>query len=155
MTYFVVPRAPLRRATSRRISHEVLPMKENKESKLGALIRKHEADILAEWLKAQFARQSRRDQVHEAEIRATSKEFLNAIVEAMRDGSADIGTSSWAKVRDLLAEMSSTRASQGFSATETATFVLSLKEPIFARLRQDITDARTVADEMWVATLLL
>jgi rsbT co-antagonist protein RsbR len=130
-------------------------MKENKESQLGALIRKHEADILAEWLKAQLARQTRRDQVHEAEIRATSKEFLNAVVESMRDGSADIGSGSWAKVRDLLAEMSSTRASQGFSATETATFVLSLKEPIFARLRQDITDARTVADEMWVATLLL
>jgi rsbT co-antagonist protein RsbR len=58
-------------------------------------------------------------------------------------------------VRDLLTEISSSRASQGFSPTETATFVLSLKHPLFARLRAEITDARTLAEEMWRATLLL
>ena len=131
-------------------------MKENKESQLADIIRKHETDILAEWLKAQMARQSRRDQLHETEIRATSKEFLGAMVEAMRSsGSVDISSGDWSKVRDLLAELSSSRAAQGFSPTETAIFVLSLKEPIFARLRKEVTDARTLGDEMWVTTLLL
>ena len=131
-------------------------MKENQESQLAAMIRKHEADILAEWLRAQLARQSRRDQLHETEIRATSKEFLAAIVEAMRaTGSVDVTTEAWSGVRDLLAELSSARAAQGFSPLETAIFVFSLKQPLFARLRQEITDARKLADEMWVATLLL
>ena len=130
-------------------------MKENKESQLAALIRKHQTDILAEWLKAQMARQSRRDQLHETEIRATSKEFLGAMVDAMASGTADLRSGNWSKVRDLLSELSSTRAAQGFSPTETATFVLSLKEPVFARLRQEVPDARSLADEMWVATLLL
>ncbi len=33
--------------------------------------------------------------------------------------------------------------------------MLSLKEPLFARLRKDVTEARQLADEMWIATLLL
>jgi rsbT co-antagonist protein RsbR len=131
-------------------------MKDNKESQLAALIRKHESDILAEWLRAQLARQSRRDQLHEAEIRATSKEFLAAMVDAMRaSGSVDVRSPDWSKVRDVLTELSSARAAQGFSPTETAIFVFSLKEPLFVRMRKEITDARQLADEMWTATLLL
>jgi rsbT co-antagonist protein RsbR len=126
------------------------------ESQLIAIIRKHEADILAEWLKTQLGRQSRRDQLHEAEIRANSREFLAALVEAMRaTGSVDVRSEGWSKVRELLSEISNSRATQGFSPTETATFVLSLKHPLFARLRTEITDARRLAEEMWTATLLL
>jgi rsbT co-antagonist protein RsbR len=43
--------------------------------------------------------------------------------------------SSFAPLRDILAELSRTRALQGFSPTETATFILSLKQPLFTRLR--------------------
>jgi len=126
------------------------------ETQLAAIIRKNEADILSEWIKAQMAKQTRRDQVHEAEIRANCKEFLAALSEAMRaTGSVDVRSSDWSKVRDLLTEISTSRATQGFSPTETATFVFSLKHPLFARLRAEITDARALAEEMWRATLLL
>ena len=126
------------------------------ETQLAAVIRKNEADILSEWIKAQMAKQTRRDQVHEAEIRANCKEFLAALSEAMRaTGSVDVRSSDWSKVRDLLTEISTSRATQGFSPTETATFVFSLKHPLFARLRAEITDARALAEEMWRATLLL
>ena len=126
------------------------------ETQLAAIIRKNEADILSEWIKAQRAKQTRRDQVHEAEIRANCKEFLAALSEAMRaTGSVDVRSPDWSKVRDLLTEISTSRATQGFSPTETATFVFSLKHPLFARLRAEITDARALAEEMWRATLLL
>ena len=126
------------------------------ETQLAAIIRKNEADILSEWIKAQMAKQTRRDQVHEAEIRANCKEFLAALSEAMRaTGSVDVRSPDWSKVRDLLTEISTSRATQGFSPTETATFVFSLKHPLFARLRAEITDARALAEEMWRATLLL
>ena len=126
------------------------------ETQLAAVIRKNEADILSEWIKTQMAKQTRRDQVHEAEIRANCKEFLAALSEAMRaTGSVDVRSSDWSKVRDLLTEISTSRATQGFSPTETATFVFSLKHPLFARLRAEITDARALAEEMWRATLLL
>jgi rsbT co-antagonist protein RsbR len=68
----------------------------------------------------------------------------------------DIASSAWAPVRDFLAEISRTRARQGFTATETATFILSLKLPLFARLRQEYAnDAAALGAEIWTATELI
>jgi rsbT co-antagonist protein RsbR len=45
---------------------------------------------------------------------------------------------------------------QGFSPSETATFVFSLKQPLFRRLRKELsTDADALADELWATTVLL
>jgi rsbT co-antagonist protein RsbR len=45
---------------------------------------------------------------------------------------------------------------QGFSPTETATFILSFKRPLFARLREDLAaDPARLADDTWRVTLLL
>jgi rsbT co-antagonist protein RsbR len=55
-----------------------------------------------------------------------------------------------------LTTISQSRARQGFTPSETATFVFSLKEPLFARLSQELrSDAKTLADEIWRATVLL
>ena len=52
--------------------------------------------------------------------------------------------------------LSASRARQGFTPTETATFVFSLKQPLFAVLREAYKqDAEGLAREMWVATTLL
>jgi rsbT co-antagonist protein RsbR len=56
----------------------------------------------------------------------------------------------------LLDELSRARLVQGFSPSETATFVLSLKEPLFELLRREIGDnADSLAREIWSATGLL
>jgi len=51
--------------------------------------------------------------------------------------------------------VSSSRALQGFTPTETATFVFSLKQPIFMQLRHRADDAQSLADDIWSATTLL
>ena len=51
----------------------------------------------------------------------------------------DISDPRWAAVRELLTDLSRTRATRGFTPTETATFVFSLKEPLFAALRGNAT----------------
>ncbi len=43
----------------------------------------------------------------------------------------------------------------GFSPSETATFVFSLKQPLFARLRAEIRETDPLVDEMWAASTLL
>jgi rsbT co-antagonist protein RsbR len=58
-------------------------------------------------------------------------------------------------VRDFLAGVSRSRALQGFSPSETATFVLSLKQPVFTRLRKQISSANELAESMWATTLIL
>jgi rsbT co-antagonist protein RsbR len=131
-------------------------MKETDKNPLAAILRKHEADILAEWIAEQAGRSSRRDASQEAEQKATSKEFLSAMVAAMGEGSAtDTSAPNWSHVRELLSEISARRATQGYSPAETATFVFSLKQPVFKRLRKEITDAQALADAFWAATLLI
>jgi rsbT co-antagonist protein RsbR len=59
-------------------------------------------------------------------------------------------------MRDLLEEISRGRAVQGFTTAETATFVLSIKQPLFGMLRTEFgNDGQKLADEIWATTLLL
>src|SRR4051812_48832588 len=111
----------------------------NSSSKLPSLLRQAEGEILADWLRQQLSsRTIRSNVIRESDLREQSRAFLAALREAMESGNLnDIASSAWAPVRDFLAEISRTRARQGFTATETATFILSLKLPLFARLRQE------------------
>ncbi len=62
----------------------------------------------------------------------------------------------WQPVREFLASISTSRARQGFSPSETATFVFSLRRPLFNLLRQEIgKDVNALADEFWTVTMLL
>jgi rsbT co-antagonist protein RsbR len=69
---------------------------------------------------------------------------------------ADIAGRAWQEVRDFLGSVSESRARQGFSPSETATFVFSLKEPIFVRLQRELgKDALALGAELWALTVLL
>jgi rsbT co-antagonist protein RsbR len=59
-------------------------------------------------------------------------------------------------MKALLREVSLTRAAQGFSPTETATFVLSIRGPLMDRLQTEFGhDAAALADGMRGCSLLL
>ena len=131
-------------------------MKDQQKQLLVEILRKFEPEILAQWLREQAASQTRKDQVQEAEIRSVSRDFLSALVEALQSpGDTDLRSDSWGKVRDILSELSSARAQQGFSPAETAMFVFSLKQPLFTRLRAEIRDAETLAAALWDATVVM
>ena len=130
-------------------------MKEQEKSGLAAIIRNNETEILAEWIREQAAGQKRKDPIQEVEARRVSKEFLSASVEAMGTG-AQVEGREWDRVRDILSELSASRAAQGFSPSETARFVFSLKQPVFTRLRADLErDPKAFAEQVWVATTMI
>jgi rsbT co-antagonist protein RsbR len=54
----------------------------------------------------------------------------------------------------MLARISQSRAEQGFSPRETATFIFSLKQPLLSRLR-DVADGDEFARATWATTMLL
>jgi rsbT co-antagonist protein RsbR len=98
---------------------------------------------------------TRRDLMSEAELERQSREFLSAFLEAASvDGTADINGPEWASVREMLARISQSRAEQGFSPRETATFIFSLKQPLLSRLR-DVADGDEFARATWATTMLL
>jgi rsbT co-antagonist protein RsbR len=91
-----------------------------------------------------------------AELERQSRDFLGAFVSAANQGgTTDIHGPGWTSVRELLGRISEGRAKQGFSPSETATFVLSLKEPLFRQLRKNISDPKMLAEETWSCSLLL
>src|SRR5262249_7236465 len=135
-----------------------LHMQSNGRSKLVEIVQNETRELLADWMKQQCAADTvRPDLINERELREQSQQFLRALSEAAQHGSlADIQGPAWAAVRELLEHISSSRATQGFTASETATFVFSLKQPLFARLRRAHgRDADGLADDIWQTTVLL
>jgi rsbT co-antagonist protein RsbR len=128
-------------------------------SKSADLIQKYEAEILQDWVQAQLTSvTSRPDLMQKAELQEQSRELLQNVAQALRSGAdvADIKGAAWQDVRDFLALVSESRARQGFSPSETATFVFSLKEPLFARLQRELAkDAPALATELRALTALL
>jgi rsbT co-antagonist protein RsbR len=55
----------------------------------------------------------------------------------------------------LLADLSRSRAAQGFSPSETATFVFSLKQPMLDMLRRGLSDVEELVRETWLTNALL
>jgi rsbT co-antagonist protein RsbR len=125
---------------------------------LRKIIAQSQKELLADWVEAQLSATTlRSDLMKENELREQSRELL-ALLQAATGGGdiARIDGSDWASARDFLARVSRSRAQQGFSPSETATFVLSLKQPLFSRLRAELAqDAQALADEVWATTDLL
>ena len=123
---------------------------------LAQLLVTHEQSILTEWINLQLKGTTlRADLMSERDLREESRKFLTLVREALRGGE-DIHSVSWTPVREFLASLSMSRARQGYSPSETATFVFSLKQPIFTVLRHELgKDASAFADEVWTASSLL
>jgi rsbT co-antagonist protein RsbR len=131
-------------------------MAQNAYSPLAALLSRHEQTLLDDWVRLQLAGAGRRDDpTVEREVREQSRRFLGALQRALASGSDDIRTDAWGDARAVLTEMSGRRARQGYTPSETATFVFSLKQPLFERLRADAKDPAALTEAVWSASTLL
>jgi rsbT co-antagonist protein RsbR len=127
------------------------------KSRLNEILEKNETEILDDWMREQLGSGTlRKDLLTDSELRKQSQELLGLIINATQSGNVtEITSPEWKPVLDFLAATSKTRATQGFSPTETATFIFSLKQPIFTRLKKDAgSNASLLADEIWTATIL-
>jgi len=125
---------------------------------LHTIFERHEQELLTLWVDAQLAATTlRSDLMKEAELREQSREFISLTRQALgRGDNVDIYSADWEKVRDFLAEVSRTRAFQGFTPTETAVFVLSLKEALFNLMQREAgNDPAALLNQLWQATRLL
>src|SRR5436309_2125738 len=123
-------------------------MQQETSTTVADILNQQEESILEEWVSLQLRAAGRRlSPADERALRANSGDFLTAFAHAARnDGFADLNSAQWLGVRDVLKRVSSSRAREGFSPMETATFIFSLKEPLFARLSREISDSRALMD---------
>ncbi len=115
-------------------------------------------ELLAAWMQNQLAATTlRSDLMKEGALREQSREFLDLIKGVIDSGDyTNIDSGNCSAMREFLTGLSRTRAQQGFSPAETATFVFSLKQPLFERIRNSLReDSQALADELWLATVLL
>jgi rsbT co-antagonist protein RsbR len=121
------------------------------------LIDRHHQRLLTEWLACLKRATRRGDTRRESEISELAKQFLEPLRRGAASGSLDdIGTAEWAPMRELLEDLSRDRAIQGFSPSETAAVVFTLKQPLFELLRQELaSDADLLAKETWAASSLI
>ena len=106
---------------------------------------KDQAAIISDWVSA--LKQSDAfagGRTTEAEARNQGGELLTGIATALKRGDSDTQGENFGPVRELLRDLSQSRAVQGFSPGETAAFIFSLKRPIFDRLKR-LKDAEKLA----------
>ena len=115
-------------------------------------------EILQEWLHQQLVAENlRADLISEAELRTDSDRFLSVLTDAVQSGNfSKIESPEYQPVLELLERFSRSRGLQGFTPSETATFVFSLKQPLFSALRKSgENDPAELVENMWAADLLL
>jgi rsbT co-antagonist protein RsbR len=131
----------------------------NYKSKLAEILQKLESEILADWAEEQLNAVGRRsDLIGTDDLKRESSEFLRLLQQTLHsEKSQDTKRPGWKPVRDWLDGLSHSRSMQGFSPSETASFIFSLKQPLFSRLRREYEGASStaLADEYWATTSLL
>jgi rsbT co-antagonist protein RsbR len=126
-------------------------------NKLGEIISRNEERIRTAWIADMGRSVQRNDLISKVELEEQTRGVLNAIAKGTQSADpSDISTPPWTPARELLQEISVSRAHQGFTPAETATFVLSLKRPLFTTLRSELSgDQNQLFDNIWTSTQLL
>ena len=124
---------------------------------LAEIISRNQDQIRAEWIRDMSQSVQRTDLISKTELDEQCSTLLAAVIAGVRSsGPADLSAPGWQQARELLETISASRARQGFSPSEVATFVLSLKRPLFAAVRRDLSKEQDrLFDTIWAATGLL
>ena len=103
------------------------------ETRLSEVVEQSEEALLSDWIQLQWqSLASVRDRIPESQLKLNSHDFVMGFRQSLsRDGAkngvTDIMGPAWADLREMLGNLSRQRATQGFSPSETATFVFSFK----------------------------
>ncbi|MDM9583939.1 STAS domain-containing protein [Nostoc sp. GT001] len=126
------------------------------ESKISEILETFEADLLSEWTQELATVNIRRGLIKEAQLKEECREFLSLFRIAVGQGNfTNIQTATWQDMREMLNSISRSRSQNGFTPSETATFVFSFKQPLFNRMRQQLKDPIELGENIWLATNLL
>lgn len=129
-----------------------------KENETAKLLAEKKDEVLETWFKEQGAAESlREDLMSRDDLRAQAEDLMDALCKAAGSGNLkDIDTPQYEDMRGVLADISKSRAKLGFTPSETAMFVFSLKPAIFAFLGRRYQDQPEVlARETRVVSNLL
>ncbi len=128
-------------------------------NKLADVLSESKSELTEKWTKFQIQDESRRsDLLSDAAVKSQSAEFLELFLKALRKCETLSSTSEeWSSVLAFLADLSASRARQGFTPTETAKFIFSMKQPLFEILNSKYgkSESAQLAEDVWSISTLL
>lgn len=128
----------------------------SKHAGLAGIFENDEAKILSNWVAEQLSGESRQGALSEADVKEASRAFLSLLATAVKNGfDEQLSGAHWDDVKAHLSKFSRERVLQGFSPEETATFIFSLKKPLFIGLRDSGEDIDRLNDEFWKLTQMM
>lgn len=135
---------------------EGLLLMSNAVATVAEIIGRRKGELAEAWVRELLGEAGSEHQAA-SELSRQATEFIDLLVAATaKDSNGDTHGANWQDVRNFLAELSRTRALQGFTSSQTATFVFLLKKPLFTMLQQELEGNLTVlVKAIWAATKLL
>lgn len=119
------------------------------------VVLKDEKSILSSWLSEMASATRRGDLMGDPELKQQATELLRLFAEASQ-ASSDVQSEAFEPVRAFLKDIAKSRMEAGFTPSETAMFVLSLKQAVFNALREKMkSNPEQLVSEIWVAGNIL
>jgi rsbT co-antagonist protein RsbR len=118
------------------------------KTKVAELFQKNQQELLADWV-AELGKATGKGVTSEEDHEQQCKEFIRLLGEGLKaDSNMDFENPVWTPVREFLAGVSRTATAQGYTPTETATFIFSLRKPVFSRLKKEIKSVEGLGAEL-------
>ncbi|MDG4755326.1 STAS domain-containing protein [Micromonospora sp. WMMD718] len=106
--------------------------------RLAHLLSQHADRLTNRW--TEIVGSSLRGRLSRAELARQVQELHRALIDAGRQGVSDLADEHGGELRAVLSELSTNRARQGFSATETAISVFALKDTLLELMEEEKGD---------------
>jgi rsbT co-antagonist protein RsbR len=109
-----------------------MPLSSDEASRFADLLERHAEPLAARW--TELVATSLRGRLSGTELQRQSSDLRKAFQQALAAGAVEVTDGAADELRAQLTELSTNRARQGFSATETAVSVFALKDAMLAVL---------------------
>ena len=119
-------------------------------------LKKNQTQLLAEWANSLETSGATRN-LKEHDLKQQTSEFLQLIVSGLEKGNGqNVAAPGWDEIRQFLEKLSTSRAQAGQDSHQTASFIFSLKGPLFALLQNHYQDnPALLAEQLWEISELL
>ncbi len=122
------------------------------------LIRSHQEPLLAAWAgNLAGSSQAQDGRLSSRELDTQVREFWRLFLEAVSATDvSSIARVEWQDIRRFLEELSRERVLKGFNSSETASFIFSLKRPLFELIQQGYAeDPAQLGNQLWAISELI
>jgi rsbT co-antagonist protein RsbR len=119
-------------------------------------MKSNQTQLVGDWVTSQEATGATRN-VKEHDLKQQTSEFLQLLIAGLENGNGpNVNAPGWDDIRQFLEKLSHSRALSGQDSHQTASFIFSLKGPMFGLLQRHYeTNPAMLAEQLWEVSELV